>query len=105
MKKELFVLLFALVFMVSMGAVSATNSTCEVGIRVNYEYPDEINATIQELTDSSGQKIEFQKYFDPAANITKITFQHPQPETKFNITIAPRYQTKTQQFTPTTLLV
>ncbi|HIH61854.1 MAG TPA: hypothetical protein HA298_04110 [Methanobacteriales archaeon] len=56
MKKELFVLFFALVFMVSMGAVSATNSTCEVGIRANYEYPEEINATIRELTDSSKQK-------------------------------------------------
>ena len=96
------ILLFLVVFMVSMGAVSAAeNSTCEIGIKVNYEYPeDQINPTI-ELTDSNGP-INYQKIFDPAANITKITFQHPQPETKFNITIkAPGYQTKTQELTLT----
>ncbi|NPV64475.1 MAG: hypothetical protein HPY63_03030 [Methanobacteriaceae archaeon] len=89
------ILLFLVVFMVSMGAVSAAeNSTCEIGIKVNYEYPDDqINPTI-ELTDSNGP-INYQKIFDPAANITKITFQHPQPETKFNITIkTPGYQKK-----------
>jgi len=96
------ILLFLVVFMVSMGAVSAAeNSTCEIGIKVNYEYPDDqINPTI-ELTDSNGP-INYQKIFDPAANITKITFQHPQPETKFNITIkTPGYQTKTQELTLT----
>ncbi|MDI9623366.1 MAG: FmdE family protein [Methanothermobacter sp.] len=88
--------------LVSVGAVSATNSTCEVGLKITYEYPDDINPTIEKLTDSNGQEIEFQKYFDPAANITKITFQHPQPEKGFNITIkAPGYQTTTKQFTPT----
>ncbi|MEM4525420.1 MAG: hypothetical protein QXH54_03560, partial [Methanothermobacter sp.] len=82
--------------MVSVGAVSATNNTCEVGLKITYEYPDDINPTIEKLTDSNGQEIEFQKYFDPAANITKITFQHPQPEKGFNITIkAPGYQTTT----------
>ncbi|MGB4362570.1 MAG: FmdE family protein [Methanothermobacter tenebrarum] len=92
-----------LAFMVSVGAVSATDNTCEVGLKITYEYPDDnINPTIESLTDNNGQEVEFQTYFDPAANMTKITFQHPQPETGYNLTIkAPGYQTTTTQFTPT----
>ncbi|WP_455240940.1 FmdE family protein, partial [Methanothermobacter tenebrarum] len=102
MQRKIFVLLFLLISLVSIGSVSAADSTCEVGLKITYEYQDDINPTIDGLIDSTGQKIEFQKYFDPAANITKITFQHPQPETGFNITIkALGYQTTTKQFTPT----
>jgi len=101
LQKNIVILLFLVVFMASMGAVSAEeNSTCEIGIKVNYEYQDQINPTI-ELADPNGP-INYQKAFDPAANITKITFRHPQPETKFNITIkAPGYQAKTQELTLT----
>ena len=93
-------ILFVAVCMISMGAVSAANNTCEIGLKINYEYADDnsqINPTIKSI-ETNGTIIEFEKRFDPAANITKITFNKSEA-TKFNITIAaPGYRTKTEEF-------
>ncbi|MGE0065000.1 MAG: FmdE family protein [Methanobacteriales archaeon] len=106
MKRQYYMILIALLFAMALtGSASATNSTCEVGVKINYEYADDngqINPTIQELIDEKGTKINFTKTFDPAANITKIIYQYNNitNTTKFQIKItAPGYKTLTHEFT------
>ncbi len=106
MKRQYYMILIALLFAMALtGSASATNSTCEVGVKINYEYDDDngqINPTIQELIDEKGTKINFTKTFDPAANITKIIYQYNNitNTTKFQIKItAPGYKTLTHEFT------
>ncbi|WP_226890891.1 FmdE family protein [Methanothermobacter thermautotrophicus] len=85
------------------GSVSAADTTCEVGVDVKYEYPDDngnINPDIQ-LTDENGTKINFTRTFDPAANMTKIKFNYENmtENTKFTVKIrAPGYRELSHTF-------
>jgi len=84
MGRQYFMVFMVLLFAVELtGSVSAVDTNCEVGIRVNYEYADDngnINPDTQELTDGNGIKVNFTTTFDPAANMTKIKFNYENHE-------------------------
>ena len=45
---------------------------------MSYEFADDntrINPDINYISDENGEKLNFTKRFDPASNMTKITFQ------------------------------
>ncbi|MDI6702413.1 FmdE family protein [Methanothermobacter wolfeii] len=105
MGRQYFMVFMVLLFAVALtGSVSAVDTNCEVGIRVNYEYADDngnINPDIQELTDGNGTKVNFTTTFDPAANMTKIKFNYENitENTVFTVKIrAPGYRELSHTF-------
>ncbi|MGB9869814.1 FmdE family protein, partial [Methanothermobacter sp.] len=109
MERQYFMVFMVLLVAVALtGSVSAADTDCEVGVKVNYEYPDDngaINPDIHELTDEKQHPINFTKEFDPAANMTKIRFNYENitENTKFTVKIrAPGYTelSHTFQLTP-----
>ena len=109
MGRQYFMVFMVLLVAVALtGSVSAADTDCEVGVKVNYEYPDDngaINPDIHELTDENNTRINFTKEFDPAANMTKIRFNYENitENTKFTVKIrAPGYTelSHTFQLTP-----
>ncbi|MBE2899300.1 hypothetical protein DNK57_00420 [Methanothermobacter thermautotrophicus] len=104
MGRQYFMVFMVLLVAVTLtGSVSAADTTCEVGVDVKYEYPDDngnINPDIQ-LTDENGTKINFTRTFDPAANMTKIKFNYENmtENTKFTVKIrAPGYRELSHTF-------
>ncbi|MGJ7028102.1 MULTISPECIES: FmdE family protein [Methanothermobacter] len=106
MRRQYFMVLMALLFAVALtGSASAVTPECEVGVNVTYEFADDntrINPDINYISDENGEKLNFTKRFDPASNMTKITFQPPvvTETTRFTIKItAPGYKDILHHFT------
>ncbi|MGF7117304.1 FmdE family protein [Methanobacterium oryzae] len=70
-----------------------------IGVKVNYEYPDDVINPEISVKDSNGAKINFTKTYDNAFKGYKLSFDYAGAVngTKFNITVsAPGYTTQSQ---------